>query len=700
MSSQIPTTDTATNLFGDAVMAALDARTQQNVAEAVAGKANTSDIPEAAVAATSSGDAVTMPGDSISAQGGGGNPPNNIAAYFQAGSGLTTYTNAVGGEKASGISARMNGLPYQLLPVGGAFPASGGVTVTLSTPSGDVSWPLLQVNGNPSLGQTLVGYVHTLSGDIPGTLSITQTTPGSDTHNAGDVYTFTRTVAGTAMTAVRPVPLYIDFAVAHRGDKYIIESGRNNVSIPIATQSVADCVAEVLTQDAAIIAYMSAAKKDYIILSTHNGTGTAAFTAGTATTEGSGSDTFLKVMAVNAARQQLHGRKYLDYRAYLINYGLADEGLTPTSNDTADVAALTVPRALLVDGLHPTIPTRQVIANLLVDRAIELGWTEQPVVTPTAPGQVASVAAVPGDGSVALSWGAPASNGAAITDYTVQYKLSSTSTWSTFAHAASSATSQTVSGLTDASGYDFQIAAVNAIGTGTFSAVISATPVAPLPILGLTPLEHRYDALKTLPSGTEPANGASITTWFDSGTAAESLTRTSGTGVGLISDDGSGRYVRFAIGSSIAVAFGKAWAVTATPRTVIAVLRLSALLAYPVGIFGYRIRQISTGWELSNGTDTIVVAGAVNTWVLLVARIDGANTLLHINALDSATPATAFSPSTSTGSPTGVSLGSGSASTAINADFAVLATVARFISPTELAAVRSAVATSYDSLLP
>lgn len=96
----------------------------------------------------------------------------------------------------------------------------------------------------------------------------------------------------------------------------------------------------------------------------------------------------------------------------------------------------------------------------------------------TAPGQVGTVTATPGNAQVALSWSAPNNGGSAITDYTVQYRTTSgPGAWQTFSHTASTATTQAVTGLTNNTSYDFQVAAVNAIGQGAYSAFVTATPV-------------------------------------------------------------------------------------------------------------------------------------------------------------------------------------------------------------------------------
>ena len=106
------------------------------------------------------------------------------------------------------------------------------------------------------------------------------------------------------------------------------------------------------------------------------------------------------------------------------------------------------------------------------------GTPPPPPPPPSVPGAPSGVSAVAGDGSVVLSWVAPSTGGAAISDYVVQYRTSGSSAWSTFVHPVSTVPSATVTGLVDGTGYDFQVSAVNSVGTGAASAVVSATPVA------------------------------------------------------------------------------------------------------------------------------------------------------------------------------------------------------------------------------
>jgi hypothetical protein len=86
-----------------------------------------------------------------------------------------------------------------------------------------------------------------------------------------------------------------------------------------------------------------------------------------------------------------------------------------------------------------------------------------------------SLTVSPGNAQVTLSWSAPSVIAQApITDYVVQFSSDSGSAWTTFADATSTATSATVTGLTNGTAYVFRVAAVNAVGTGAYAAASSA----------------------------------------------------------------------------------------------------------------------------------------------------------------------------------------------------------------------------------
>lgn len=80
--------------------------------------------------------------------------------------------------------------------------------------------------------------------------------------------------------------------------------------------------------------------------------------------------------------------------------------------------------------------------------------------------------------SQVVSWTAPLTGTS--TDYMVQYSTNNT-TWTTFAHTASTALTQTVTGLTANTIYYFRVAPVNANGTGAYTSAGSKATVAAAP---------------------------------------------------------------------------------------------------------------------------------------------------------------------------------------------------------------------------
>jgi hypothetical protein len=82
-----------------------------------------------------------------------------------------------------------------------------------------------------------------------------------------------------------------------------------------------------------------------------------------------------------------------------------------------------------------------------------------------------SVTATISGSDASVSWTAPTVlSQTPIVDYTVQYRSSSGSAFTTFTRAASTATSATVTGQ-GVGGYQFQVSATNGAGTGSYSSV-------------------------------------------------------------------------------------------------------------------------------------------------------------------------------------------------------------------------------------
>jgi hypothetical protein len=139
------------------------------------------------------------------------------------------------------------------------------------------------------------------------------------------------------------------------------------------------------------------------------------------------------------------------------------------------------------------------------------------------PGAPTSVTATGGNAQAAVSWTAPTGviSQAPITDYVVQYSSNSGSTWTTFSDGTSTATSATVTGLTNGTAYAFRVAAVNAIGTGSYSSASSAVTPSASPILAPPNLLGWWDASDSATvfsdtSGiTAASSGGAVRRWLD-----------------------------------------------------------------------------------------------------------------------------------------------------------------------------------------
>ena len=122
-------------------------------------------------------------------------------------------------------------------------------------------------------------------------------------------------------------------------------------------------------------------------------------------------------------------------------------------------------------------------------------------VTPTAataPVSPTGVSAIPASGQAQVSWTAPQDNGgSAITSYKVIPYIGSTA--QTPVQVGGSATSATVTGLTDGTAYTFTVSATNSVGTGAASAPSSA----------ITPEDTIFDF--ATPATFDSGDGSAVT---------------------------------------------------------------------------------------------------------------------------------------------------------------------------------------------
>jgi hypothetical protein len=153
----------------------------------------------------------------------------------------------------------------------------------------------------------------------------------------------------------------------------------------------------------------------------------------------------------------------------------------------------------------------------------------------SVPSQVTGLTATPSGSTMGLNWSAPSNGGSPITDYTVQYKLSSIGTWSTFSDSISSTPSAVVTALTANTSYDFRVAAVNSVGQGAFSSTVTETT--PAAGVGTVIWQDTFDTT---------ANGQLVKTTGDSIFAPTSTGTDSGTYANgsIVDDSPNGKFLR------------------------------------------------------------------------------------------------------------------------------------------------------------
>ncbi|MBP7162718.1 MAG: fibronectin type III domain-containing protein, partial [Candidatus Omnitrophica bacterium] len=98
-------------------------------------------------------------------------------------------------------------------------------------------------------------------------------------------------------------------------------------------------------------------------------------------------------------------------------------------------------------------------------------------VTPSVPDAVTDLNFLNNiDGEVELSWSEPANNGAAITEYEVQYGTVASGNFN-FVYSDDNQPGATITGLTNGEQYQFRVVAKNTYGTSGFSNIITVTPI-------------------------------------------------------------------------------------------------------------------------------------------------------------------------------------------------------------------------------
>ncbi len=287
-----------------------------------------------------SGPDIDCDGDSMTAgAGSNGAPYSSVLQTLltAAGSTAVVRNSGVGGESSVTITARMGGYPFQVRVTGGVIPATATpVVITFDYINDARVRPLMQGNGGAT------GFIGDLAG-VKGSIALVKPNGSSSSWDDANYYTFTRSVAGNEVVVNRPEPFITDYAKARQGDIKIIWIGQNGPSEARAIQDAK-----------AIIQSMRTLDKRYIVISKPSAS-----------------------PADDALWFAEFGNRFIAAKKYLVEFGLADAGITPTEQDLTDMANYVIPLLLCnssTDRLHWSAAGYAVLGKLVFKKLKQLGW--------------------------------------------------------------------------------------------------------------------------------------------------------------------------------------------------------------------------------------------------------------------------------------------------------------------------------------
>ena len=250
---------------------------------------------------------------------------NPYPKQFESLSSLTVVNGGVGGESTSDILARQGAepiivepvtIPDDTTPVEVSIAANTGQSLNILKSTDNEYW-----NVNPCI----------ISG-VEGALSY-----------GSNKYYFTRTSAGSSVNVNRPVAVST-YAMRNLRDCPTVFWTQNN------NEYSADVI---LNAFDVFVKYIQTTK--YILMSPTKGYGSA-------------------YAELETKMTQIYGRKYINLREYLLEYGLSDLNITPTAQDLTDISQGVIPTSLKTDSVHFTTAAYGIVARLVYERGIELGY--------------------------------------------------------------------------------------------------------------------------------------------------------------------------------------------------------------------------------------------------------------------------------------------------------------------------------------
>lgn len=282
---------------------------------------------------TEAGPAIICPGDSLTAgaQGNGTTYPGVLQSLLSSSGYQNQVANGgVGGETSVTICARFGANPFMVLPRLGMIPASGSCDVDLIDINGQPTRPMLQGSTSSDI------WTGSLNG-VVGYLQIVKPN-GGQTWDPANYYTFTRLTAGSAVVCNRPTPFRTTYSESKRGDIQVIWIGQNG---PSNERAIADA--------RALFNHGTAVKRKALFISKPSSTD-----------------------AEDSAWHDAFGRNFIAIRKYLVEYGLADAGITPTAQDLIDISNGVVPTSLRGDSVHLNAAGYTIVGQQVFKRLVEL----------------------------------------------------------------------------------------------------------------------------------------------------------------------------------------------------------------------------------------------------------------------------------------------------------------------------------------
>ncbi len=264
----------------------------------------------------------------------------------------------------------------------------------------------------------------------------------------------------------------------------------------------------------------------------------------------------------------------------------------------------------------------------------------------TVPSSPTAVVATSGNAQLAVTWVAPANTGGSpITDYVVQYWKAGATNWATFVHPVSTATSCTVTGLTNDTSYVFKVFAKNAAGNSLGSA--NSAPTTPSSLAAaLTPT---FGAMTSTATGftVQIANYSASYTWAGTATAFGTVA-ISGSGLVTVTRVASATSSTATITTRRTGYVGGSAPVTATSLAAALTPTFGAPVktanGFTVQIANYNATYAWAGTATASGTVAISGSGLVTVTGVAAATSSTATiTTTKVNTVGGSAPVTATS---------------------------------------------------------